>query len=87
VIAFTRAAGSDQLFVVASLRNEPFLDGYIVQTDPSRLPDGSWREVFNSDATIYGGSNIGNFGADLPSAGGRFQARVPAAGLVVFQRL
>jgi 1,4-alpha-glucan branching enzyme len=87
VIAFTRAAGSDQLFIIASLRNEPFLDGYIVQTDPSRLPNGSWREVFNSDAAIYGGSNVGNFGADVPAAGGRFQARIPAAGFVVFQRL
>jgi 1,4-alpha-glucan branching enzyme len=87
VIAFIRAAGSDQLFVVASLRNEPFLDGYIIQTDPSRLPDGSWREVFNSDAAIYGGSNVGNFGADLPASGGRFEARLPAAGFVVFQRL
>jgi hypothetical protein len=47
-IAFTRAAGGDQLFIIASLRNEPFLDGYIVQTDPSRLPNGSWREVFNN---------------------------------------
>jgi len=87
VIAFLRAAGSDRLLVVASLSNQPFLDGYIVQSDPSRLPDGAWREVFNSDAAIYGGGNIGNFGADLRAAGGRFEARLPAAGFVVFQRL
>jgi 1,4-alpha-glucan branching enzyme len=87
VIAFVRAAGSDRLLVVASLRNQPFLDGYVVQTDPSRLPDGAWREVFNSDAGIYGGSNLGNFGADVPVAGGRFQARIPASGFVVFQKL
>ena len=24
---------------------------------------GRWREVFNSDAAIYGGSNVGNAGA------------------------
>jgi len=41
VIAFTRSAGSDKLLLVASLRNQPFLDGYVIQTDPSRLPDGS----------------------------------------------
>lgn len=29
-----------------------------------RVPfTGTWREVFNSDATIYGGSNVGNAGA------------------------
>jgi 1,4-alpha-glucan branching enzyme len=87
VIAFTRAAGSDRLLVVASLGNQPFLDGYVIQTDPSRLPDGAWREAFNSDAGIYGGSNVGNFGADIPVSGGRFQTRVPAAGFVVFQKL
>jgi 1,4-alpha-glucan branching enzyme len=87
VIAFVRAAGSDRLLVVASLRNQPFLGGYVIQTDPSRLPDGAWREVFNSDADTYGGGNVGNFGADVPAAGGRFQARVPASGFVVFQKV
>ena len=87
VIAFTRNAGSDRLLVVASLRNHPFLDGYIVQTEASRLPDGTWREVFNSDAAIYGGANVGNFGADIPAVGGRVQARIPASGFVVFQKL
>jgi 1,4-alpha-glucan branching enzyme len=87
VIAFTRAAGSDQLLVVASLSNTPFRDGYIIQSDPSRLPNGAWREVFNSDAAIYGGSNVGNFGADLSVTGGRIEARLPAAGFVVFQKL
>lgn len=87
VVAFTRTAGSDRFLVVASLRNQPFLDGYIVRTDPSRLPDGAWREVFNSDAGMYGGSNVGNFGADVPVAGGHIQARIPACGFVVFQQL
>ena len=87
MIAFTRAAGRDRLLVVASLYNQPFLDGYVIQTDPLRLPDGAWREVFNSDAGIYGGNNVGNFGADVPAARGRFEARVPAAGFVVFQKL
>ena len=40
VIAFTRTSGVDQLLVVASLRNQPFLDGYVIQTDPSRLSTG-----------------------------------------------
>jgi 1,4-alpha-glucan branching enzyme len=87
VIAFTRFAGTDRLLLVASLRNQPFLDGYMIDTDPSRMPDGLWREVFNSDATIYGGNNIGNFGADVPATGGRLQIRIPANALLVFQKL
>jgi 1,4-alpha-glucan branching enzyme len=87
LIAFTRPAGADNLLVVASLRNQPFLDGYVIQTDASRLPDGFWREVFNSDAAIYGGNDIGNFGTDVPASGGRLQIRVPANGLLVFQKV
>jgi 1,4-alpha-glucan branching enzyme len=87
LIAFTRSAGSEKLLIVASLRNQPFLDGYILQTDPWRLPDGSWREIFNSDAADYGGKEVGNFGADVPAAGGRLQVRVPANGLLIFQKV
>jgi 1,4-alpha-glucan branching enzyme len=87
LIAFTRSAGSEKLLIIASLRNQPFLDGYVIQTDPWRLPDGSWRETFNSDALEYGGRGIGNFGADIPAVGGRFQVRVPANGLLIFQQL
>jgi 1,4-alpha-glucan branching enzyme len=86
LIAFTRFAGADQLLVIVCLRNQSFLDGYVIQTDPSRLPDGLWREVFNSDATAYGGQGLGNFGADIPAGGGRFQALVPANGVLVFQK-
>jgi 1,4-alpha-glucan branching enzyme len=87
LIAFTRVAGADHLLVIASLRNQPFLDGYVIQTDPSRLPDGLWRELFNSDATAYGGQGLGNFGSDIPASGGRFQALVPANGVLVLQKL
>jgi len=87
VIAFTRSAGNDMLLIVASLANRPYLNGYVVQTDPSRLPDGSWREIFNSDAFIYGGKGVGNFGADIPVSGGRFQANLPASGFLIFQKL
>jgi 1,4-alpha-glucan branching enzyme len=51
-----------------------------------RLPDGAWSELFNSDAAIYGGNNIGNFGGTLYAANGRIQLRVPANGFLVFAR-
>ncbi len=86
LIAFTRAAGGDWLLVIASLRNQPYLDGYVIQTDPSRLPNGLWREVFNSDATAYGGQGVGNFGSDIPANAGRIQAIVPANGVLVVRK-
>ncbi len=85
VIAFTRSAGADELLVVASLNNRVF-DEYVIQSDPGRLAEGKWREVFNSDAAIYGGDNVGNYGADLPAANGRIQVRIPAKGFVVLEK-
>jgi 1,4-alpha-glucan branching enzyme len=87
VIAFTRASGSDRLLIVASLRNEPFLDGYVLQTGPARLPNGSWRELFNSDSALYGGGGVGNFGADIPAVDGRIQVRMGANAVLAFQLL
>jgi 1,4-alpha-glucan branching enzyme len=87
VIAFTRRSGQDELLIIASLNNAPFLDGYaIVQPDTSRLPDGLWREVFNSDAAIYGGSNVGNFGMAVSVDRGHIRVRLPANGFLIFQK-
>lgn len=83
VIAFTRTAGANRILVVASLNNRPFLDGYVVGTDPGRLPSGPWQEIFNSDAAVYGGNNVGNFGSSVPAEAGRIQLRIPANGFLV----
>jgi 1,4-alpha-glucan branching enzyme len=86
VIAFRRSAGSDELLIVASFNNRVF-DEYVIQTDPSRLPDGAWRELFNSDAALYGGENIGNLGADMLAGNGRLPLRLPANAFVVFEKI
>ncbi len=85
VIAFTRMTGTDGVLIVASLANRSF-DTYVIQTDSLRLPEGRWREQFNSDAAIYGGNNVGNAGADLPVYGGRIELRIPANGVLIFAR-
>ncbi|WP_406698808.1 alpha-amylase family glycosyl hydrolase [Singulisphaera sp. Ch08] len=87
VIAFTRRQGSHQLLIVASLNNRPFEQGYVIQTGSDRLPSGLWLETFNSDAGIYGGGNVGNYGAAIPCNGGRIELKIPANGVLVLQRL
>jgi 1,4-alpha-glucan branching enzyme len=83
VIAFKRWLGTGQVLVMASLNNE-FFPVYTLNTDPYRLPDGGWKEMFNSDAGIYGGSNTGNGGATLSSSNGSLTMVVPANGFIVF---
>lgn len=86
VIAFTRRSDRTDVLVVASFSNRPYLDGYVITTDPDRLPAGSWREIFNSDAQGYGGDNVGNLGAALPAEAGTLNLTLPANGFVVLQR-
>lgn len=85
VIAFHRWSNDgDDLLVLGSLNNRPFSSGYVFTG--LAIPDGRWREVFNSDAADHGGDNVGNLGAAIPAAGGRFEAVIPANGFVVFAR-
>ena len=87
VIAFTRTAPAENLLVVASLNDAPFANGYGISADSSRLPAGGWQEVFNSDAQIYGGDNLGNGGAILQVKDGQIDTVIPARGFVVFEKV
>jgi 1,4-alpha-glucan branching enzyme len=82
VLAFRRGDDAEELLVVASLNNRPFTAGYVI--DHPRLGRGSWREIFNSDAQIYGGNNVGNLGAALSGQNGLLEVIIPANGVVVF---
>jgi 1,4-alpha-glucan branching enzyme len=84
VIAFKRWSGDEEVIIVASLNNTSFANGYVIEKDLLALPNAGWKEIFNSDAAIYGGQNVGNGGAIIPSAQGRLNVVIPASGFVVF---
>jgi 1,4-alpha-glucan branching enzyme len=83
MLAFRRWEGNEELLVVATLNNAPFPNGYNIGN--SRINDGQWREIFNSDATAYGGRGLANEGS-ISSAGGVITLRIPANSVLVFQR-
>ncbi|WP_416676363.1 alpha-amylase family glycosyl hydrolase [Egbenema bharatensis] len=85
VIAFRRWDEQEELLIVASLNNYPFTHEYVIQNP--RIGDHQWHEIFNSDAIVYGGSDIGNFGETMVSMNGYVHLEIPANGFVVFQRL
>jgi 1,4-alpha-glucan branching enzyme len=87
VLAFTRSNGTSEVLVVAGLNNSAFERGYVIQTDAHRLAEGVWQEVFNSDSSLYGGSDIGNFATAIPVSHGRIELRLPANGLVVLTKV
>ncbi|MBI5570403.1 MAG: alpha amylase C-terminal domain-containing protein [Desulfomonile tiedjei] len=83
VVAFKRWNGDEQVIILASLNNTPFANGYLIEKDLPAIPNAGWKEIFNSDAAIYGGRNVGNSGAIIPSSQGRLTVTVPANGFVV----
>lgn len=86
VLAFKRWRGEEQVIVVASLGNAPFASGYRIEKDLLAIPDGRWKEIFNSDGVVYGGQNVGNAGASIPSSRGTLEVIVPASAFVVLVR-
>jgi 1,4-alpha-glucan branching enzyme len=84
VLAFTRWHDQESILVVASLNDQPFTDGYYIRHP---AVGGRFREIFNSDAAIYGGNNIGNLGATVDGDGDGLRVVIPANAVVVLQRL
>jgi 1,4-alpha-glucan branching enzyme len=83
VIVFKRWNGEEQVIVFASLNNSAFEQGYVVQKDLLAIPNAYWKEIFNSDAGIFGGVNVGNSGGIIQSSDGRIDVIIPANGFVV----
>jgi 1,4-alpha-glucan branching enzyme len=85
LIVFRRWGGCEDFLVIASLNNRPFNNpSYLFRAE--RIPGGRWREIFNSDAAVFGGKNTGNYGRAIDNVPKAFECVVPANALVVFQR-
>lgn len=49
---------------------------------------GTWSEVFNSQAPLYGGiGTVGNFGMQLQAANGQIGINLPSWGVLVFSKI
>ncbi len=74
---------AEDILVAGCLNNWPSANGYRIQD--TRIADGQWREIFSSDADIYGGSGLSNSDA-IASSGGVISVNVPANSVFVLQR-
>lgn len=84
IIAFKRWNGGEEVIIVVSLNNMAFPNGYVIKKDLIAIPNAGWKEIFNSDASTYGGQNIGNGGDTVSSNQGRISVAIPANGFVLF---
>jgi 1,4-alpha-glucan branching enzyme len=86
VLAFKRydQAGDVLLFVV-NLGGTRFGGGYAVSLGGD---GGSWVEVFNTQAPVYGGfDDSGNSGGSLDGSGGALTIRLPELSVLVFKKM
>ncbi len=81
VLAFQRWSGPEHYMVISTLSDFGYPDGYTVSVpDDAR---GSYREIFSSDAKIYGGlQRRGN-----PATEGELTVKLPARGFVVLRHM
>jgi 1,4-alpha-glucan branching enzyme len=83
-LVFHRWKGPEHYLVVATLSDFGWPDGYEIPT-PSAA-GGAWREIFSSDAKIYGGAGVSNE-SELETVAGKISVRMPARGFVVLRHL
>lgn len=83
VLAFHRWKGPEHYLVVSTLNDFGWPDGYRI---PNPVGNGSWREIFSSDATIYGGAGVSNEG-EIETVDGQLTVKTPARGFVVLRHL
>jgi 1,4-alpha-glucan branching enzyme len=87
VLSYLRKAPGGESLLVVSNFTPVVREDYLVGVPRA----GHWREVLNSDATLYGGSGVGNQGGahSVPvAAHGHFQAlnlRLPPLGILVLR--
>lgn len=81
ILAFKRWDDSEEILVVASLNNHAFHNGYFLRTP--LIGERNWKEVFNSQASAFGGDNTGNRGAVLSSSHDGLDLILPANGFLV----
>jgi 1,4-alpha-glucan branching enzyme len=82
VVAFERKGPSGDAFVVITHLDDQTKENYQVP-----LPEGNWKEVFNTDAEVYGGNNVGNGGGVVTSRPGQpASLTLPAGGTLVLKK-
>jgi 1,4-alpha-glucan branching enzyme len=86
VIAFRRWGPTGAFLVVGSLANTPYNQPHYTLSNPA-LAGTSWRECFNTDAAVYGGDNVGNYGNTISASGNQLSVIIPANGVVVFEQV
>jgi 1,4-alpha-glucan branching enzyme len=84
ILAFLRSTESEELLVVVSLNNFSFNNGYWLRHD--LLSGKKWKEILNSDYSIYGGETA-HTDHMLAAEGNGVNPLIPSNSILVLQRI
>ena len=84
VLAFQRWSGPEHYMIVSTLSDFGYPDGYTVSVPHDAR--GNWREIFTSDAAVYGGAGVSNV-ETVSAPEGELTVKVPARGFVVLRHM
>ena len=84
VLAFHRWRGPEHYLVIATLSDHGYPDGYTVPVPADTT--GAWKDVFSSDAQLYGGAGVSN-PTDVDVVDGKLTVKLPARGFVVMRHM
>lgn len=84
VLAFHRWSGPEHYLVVSTLSDTGFPEGYPIPVPADA--QGTWREIFTSDAEVFGGSGVSNE-ANLDVTDSKLSVRTPPRGFVVLRHV
>jgi len=85
ILAFRRWKGPENYLVITTLSDFGWPDGYQLSTPV--VAAGNWREIFSSDAKLYGGAGVVNDEEELVVVDGKMTVKLPARGFVVLRHL
>jgi 1,4-alpha-glucan branching enzyme len=84
VLAFQRWRGPEHYFIITTLSDQGFPDGYKLPSPNGA--NGSWRQIFSSDAAAYGGDGVSNDN-ELDPVESEISVKLPARGFVVLRHM
>lgn len=84
MLAFHRWRGPEHYLVVSTLSDTGYPDGYAINVPADA--HGRWRQIFTSDAAIYGGDGVTN-DDELTVSDNQLSIKVPARGFIVLRHI
>jgi len=84
LIAFHRWSGPEHYLVLGTLSDHGWDGGYVLPT--SSMPEGRWREIFNSDDKLYDGAGLSNE-SEIEAHDGSLNVRLGARSFVVLRHV